>query len=434
MKKIVLIPTLLTVSLLFAKPLVEVTPQVGYNFAGKDTDLKNYAVYGGEVQYNGFNFPIKPELSFYYSLADYEDDYKNFVNNADTNVMRFALNGVYEFDKISIFTPSVKLGAGYETMDSAYGGNNDGSGFGDGGLAVKVPFSDMFSFKLEGIYMLKYNAGRYDNNYLLLGGLNVALGSTGKEVVTNYDIDNDGVEDSQDSCLNTPANTEVDEYGCKIETSQDSDKDGIIDSLDSCLDTPLNVAVDHDGCALPQDSDNDGVIDSKDECANTPAGTEVEMNGCEVEEIIKDSDSDGVLDNVDACPNTPMDLKVDERGCKVVDLEAEFKKLTIRFGYKYTELVAPESQENIAKLVKILEENPSIKVKILGYTDSIASKEYNLKLSQKRANKVKKILVDKGISEDRLIAIGMGEANPIATNMYKAGRAQNRRIEVELVK
>ena len=70
-----------------------------------------------------------------------------------------------------------------------------------------------------------------------------------------------------------------------------------------------------------------------------------------------------------------------------------------------------------------------MEVEIQGYTDSVGSKRFNMKLSQKRADSVRSWLVDKGIEGARIVAKGYGPDNPIATNATKEGRAQNRRIE-----
>jgi len=433
MRKILLIPTLFSASLAFAGSQIEITPLVGYNIADKSTNLPNYTIAGGELQYNGFNFPIKPEISFLYSIADYEDDFLNYVNNADTNVMRFALNGVYEFNKLGFFKPLVKAGAGYETMDSAYNGNNDGSGFIDAGLGAKIPFTDMIALKLESIYMVKYNDARYDSNIALLAGLNITLGSNSKNQTTqvDYDMDNDGIIDSMDECMSTPANTLVNDSGCAVVTNEtkstqepkiveepivtkhiddDIDGDGIKDSIDKCMKTPLGTDVATNGCKIDADSDNDGIKDSIDKCMRTPEGTEVANNGCASQEYVV---NDGIED--------------------ISESKSEIEKLTIRFGYKYSELTA-QSEKNVNKLVSYLKANPSININITGHTDSIASHKYNEKLSLTRANTIKGILVDKGISSNRMTTVGMGETNPIATNMYEAGRAQNRRIEIEIVK
>ncbi|MEM0933684.1 MAG: OmpA family protein, partial [Bacteroidota bacterium] len=69
-----------------------------------------------------------------------------------------------------------------------------------------------------------------------------------------------------------------------------------------------------------------------------------------------------------------------------------------------------------------------------GHTDSVGSAKTNQRLSESRANSVRDFLVDKGIGADRLTAIGYGEDKPIATNNTRSGRAQNRRVEINLIK
>lgn len=72
-------------------------------------------------------------------------------------------------------------------------------------------------------------------------------------------------------------------------------------------------------------------------------------------------------------------------------------------------------------------------VRIAGYTDSTGSAEYNLGLSNRRAAAVRNYLQSHGISTNRLVNIGYGEKDPIASNATKQGRAQNRRVEINLV-
>ena len=73
-------------------------------------------------------------------------------------------------------------------------------------------------------------------------------------------------------------------------------------------------------------------------------------------------------------------------------------------------------------------------VKVTGHTDSRGAEAYNQQLSERRANAVKTYLEDKGIAADRINASGAGETQPIASNKTKEGRAENRRVEVEIVK
>lgn len=174
MKKLLLIPMIMLGSAVLATDYnYEVTPLVGYNFAEGNLNIKDHGIYGAELQYNGFDFPIKPELSFFYSDVKSENITPTIEN---TNIYRSALNGVYEYEKIGFVTPLVKAGLGYETMNNHYAGNED-SMFGDVGAGVKIPFSDALSFKLEAIYMLKNNANRWDNNTAVMAGLNFAFGA-----------------------------------------------------------------------------------------------------------------------------------------------------------------------------------------------------------------------------------------------------------------
>lgn len=71
-------------------------------------------------------------------------------------------------------------------------------------------------------------------------------------------------------------------------------------------------------------------------------------------------------------------------------------------------------------------------VRVVGHTDSTGPEVYNQKLSERRAIAVRDYLVGKGVPADKIEAVGMGETQPVATNATREGRAQNRRVEVEL--
>ncbi len=84
------------------------------------------------------------------------------------------------------------------------------------------------------------------------------------------------------------------------------------------------------------------------------------------------------------------------------------------------------------KLVDYMKKNPNTHIRILGHTDMVASDEYNDWLSNNRAKRVSDYLVSKGAPANNIITLGMGKRAPIADNTTEDGRAQNRRVEVEI--
>lgn len=202
---------------------------------------------------------------------------------------------------------------------------------------------------------------------------------------------------------------------------KDSDKDGVIDDLDKCPGTPAGVKVDANGC--PIDSDKDGVPDYLDKCPGTPAGVKVDADGCPI-----DSDKDGVADYLDKCPGTPLGTHVDKDGCPPPAQKVTIE-LNVLFDTDKSD-IKKKYHDELGKVARFLEKYPTITGTIEGHTDNIASDKYNMKLSQRRAESVKKYLVDKyKIDSKRLTAKGYGETKPIADNATAAGRQKNRRVQ-----
>jgi OmpA-OmpF porin, OOP family len=94
----------------------------------------------------------------------------------------------------------------------------------------------------------------------------------------------------------------------------------------------------------------------------------------------------------------------------------------------------PGGMRNLYQLVDFLKRNPTRNVSIEGHTDNIGSEGYNLELSQRRAEAVRDFLLDNGISPERITARGYGKAYPVASNNTEAGRQQNRRVEVVVLR
>ena len=92
----------------------------------------------------------------------------------------------------------------------------------------------------------------------------------------------------------------------------------------------------------------------------------------------------------------------------------------------------PESYPEIERLLKVLKDNPAIKIELAGHTDNVGKASRNESLSQRRAKAVKAYLIKKGIAANRMSAKGFGEMKPYANNKYIGGRAKNRRVELKL--
>jgi len=92
-----------------------------------------------------------------------------------------------------------------------------------------------------------------------------------------------------------------------------------------------------------------------------------------------------------------------------------------------------ESFKELNELVDYMNRRKNIEIEIAGHTDNTGSKEDNLKLSQRRADRVKKYLINEGLDARRINAKGYGENQPVAGNNTKEGRQKNRRTEVRII-
>jgi outer membrane protein OmpA-like peptidoglycan-associated protein len=95
---------------------------------------------------------------------------------------------------------------------------------------------------------------------------------------------------------------------------------------------------------------------------------------------------------------------------------------------RYT--LKPGAREKMAKVAGIILGHPGLRIEVEGYTDSVGGDEYNLKLSENRANAVREYLISQGIKSDGISAKGLGKANPVADNANAAGRQMNRRVQL----
>lgn len=94
----------------------------------------------------------------------------------------------------------------------------------------------------------------------------------------------------------------------------------------------------------------------------------------------------------------------------------------------------PASFSELDKVVQFLKENPKIEIELSGHTDNIGKQDYNMNLSQKRADACKDYIVSKGVDGKRIVSKGYGMNKPVSTNSTEAGREQNRRVEFTITK
>ena len=199
-------------------------------------------------------------------------------------------------------------------------------------------------------------------------------------------------------------NEKYDAYESRIKTLEDSlankkevsdrDEDGIPDEYDVCPDDKGLYS--NDGCP---DTDGDGVYDVKDKCPEEA----------------------GVKENA-GCPE--IEQEIHDVMVKAID-EVEFENAK--------SVLRPESHEVLDAVVEVLKENLEYNLNVDGYADAVGGVKPNLKLSKERAESVKKYIVSKGVSANRIHTFGHGEELPIASNETSEGRALNRRVEFKIV-
>ncbi|MDI1256894.1 MAG: OmpA family protein [Flavobacterium sp.] len=363
---------------------------------------------------------------------------KDFVTTNPGDLAYYGVDGVVKYSFMNligskVIDPSLHIGGGYTWI-----GDYDQGTFNAGG-GLTFWFTETVGFSLQTTYKKAFaddTRANFPSHFQHFAGLTFKFGGKDtdgdgiydkddacpeaagpKELKGCPDTDGDGVLDKDDSCVDVVGLAEF--QGCP-----DTDKDGITDAADACPDVAGLKAF--QGCP---DTDGDGTQDKNDKCVTT-AGPK-ENAGCPW----PDTDGDSVLDKDDKCPTVKG--TVANNGCPEIS-EEQINKLnayakTILFNSgksSFQEQTFPVLQS----IAAILTEYPSSKFSIEGHTDSDGKDAMNQKLSEDRAAAVKNYLIEKGIAASRLSSAGFGETKPIDSNKTKAGKANNRRVEVKLIK
>lgn len=243
------------------------------------------------------------------------------------------------------------------------------------------------------------------------------------------DADRDRVADGLDRCPSTPVGAEVNAAGCP----RDEDGDSVADGIDKCPATPAGAAADATGC--PQDEDDDKVFDGLDRCPATPKGASVDQLGCP-----GDEDGDRVLDGLDRCPRTPAGTAVNAFGCAPgmperatggTLLPGSRRLLTgVAFAARSAQLPAA-ARPQLDSVATTLRAQPAVYVEIAAHGDGTASETQHL--TQLRADAVRRYLISKGVSLQRITARGYGAAERVSQDTTAAARTANRRVEMRVL-
>jgi outer membrane protein OmpA-like peptidoglycan-associated protein len=340
--------------------------------------------------------------------------------------------------------PFAVAGVGYWSVLNDVSGNDADPAFHYGGgaklnvthnLAVRVDVRDTITNQR--------GEGRYPHNVEALAGAHLVFG---RGPAAPKDSDRDRVTDERDQCPLEPGTMA---NGCPV---RDSDSDGIMDPDDRCA---MEAGVAPTGCPV-RDADQDGVVDGEDQCisqqggaptgcpdgdqdgfldrADTcPAVPDVTPDGCPA-----DADGDGFIGADDHCPDAPENKNGFEDGDGCPDeLPAAVKDfMGVIAGIEFDNnqaAIRSSSTPALDQAWKVLSEYPSLRIEIVGHTDSRGSREHNVELSQRRAEAVKEHLVGKGIDPSRIQSKGEGPDVPLTTNDTQAGRQKNRRIEFRVL-
>ncbi|MGB2171625.1 MAG: OmpA family protein [Flavobacteriaceae bacterium] len=338
----------------------------------------------------------------------------------------------YALNRDGKFSPYVKGGWGFSSFDAIEGGKYDYSRsmtntyFGSVGLNLQL--GEKWSIFAETSY--RATQDKPEVNYLMHSvGVAIGFGSG--------DSDKDGVNDKKDKCPDIPGLKEFE--GCP-----DTDEDGIPDTEDDCPETA--GPKENNGCP---DTDGDGVLDKDDACPEEVGA--VELNGC------PDTDGDGVANPDDECPEEAGDAE--NKGCPwpdtdgdgVADKDDDCPELAgktengcpeitdevlttmnqigsnILFPPGSARIMGAKTLDALSEVKDILSSNPEGIVVIEGHASTDGSEDFNMKLSQKRADSVRDKLIELGIDGSRLETKAYGETKPLVG--FENNRVKNRRVE-----
>lgn len=264
------------------------------------------------------------------------------------------------------------------------------------------------------------------------------------DVSRGADRDGDGAADIDDACPDDPEDGLAPKAndGCP---ATDPDHDGVLLADDRCPDAKEDGLAPQpaDGCPVA-DADGDGVADAKDRCpGRLEDNQDPDPNdGCPS----PDGDADGIADVVDRCPAQPETFN----GYRDADGCPDTPPSEVAFDPNASEIYVPETrkiefdsdsadltaaaQTTVADVAKALLAHPEIgRLEIEGHASSKGDAQYNVGLTERRAQAVGRALVRAGVPASRLVPVGYGEFCPAVDRGDDVDEPRNRRVLLKAV-
>jgi outer membrane protein OmpA-like peptidoglycan-associated protein len=186
------------------------------------------------------------------------------------------------------------------------------------------------------------------------------------------------------------------------------------------------------------------IIENYKQAAQEKGGKILSENDTKLDFTVPKSDGGTIWAHLHTWPNSYELYIIEEKGFakklffgademkKQLDSAGRVAIYGIYFDFDKSNLKSG-SEKMLIEIVKLMKNHPSLRIEIQGHTDSTGTKEYNLKLSDRRARTVKSFLILYGIDPARMTTGGYGLSQPLASNETEEGRALNRRVELKKI-
>ena len=316
-------------------------------------------------------------------------EYVNVVDDQADSLWKASVNGVYELSNNTKYFPYLLGGVGYESVQGATDNVFESHPFVQAGLGLRYGGKGEYKLKVESRFLQILGGEDEKNEVILVAGVSFPWGVRKQKIQTSRPIIMQAPQAPAPIINVTPAPVYITQPKPVLKPRP------VVQPTPVVKPEPKVVYINNNN------------------------------NQCSIKIDLPDLDRDGVEDRIDQCPATPCNFTVDNYGCPI--------KATLKIHFPTNSAVIKDrSIPRVDEFAQFLLKNRGSRVNIVGHTDSVGTDSNNLSLSKRRADSVKRALIERGVSPARLSSQGMGESMPIASNDTNEGRARNRRIEAEI--